>query len=162
MAKVPKVAKKYTAGLKESTAAKRKAEIRKRVQGKVSQAEMEKPLPGDKTAKTKPSKYTRKAGELRKDILERASKMRTGKQNERFVRAVAIETGIPQGIIQEVFDKGLAAWKVGHRPGATPAQWAKARVYSFLTGGKTTTTADATLFAKAKKAIKGKTGFKLP
>jgi hypothetical protein len=161
MAKVPKVAKKYTAGLKESTAAKRKAEIRKRVKGKVSEAESRKPLPGDKTAKTKPSQYTRKAGELRKDILERASKMRTGTQKERFIKATALETGIPKSIIDQVYDRGLKAWSIGHRPGATPAQWAIARVYSFLTGGKTTTTGDADLFKKAKEAIKDKGGFRL-
>ena len=161
MAKVPKVSKKYTAGLKESTAAKRKAEIRKRVKGKVSEAESRKPLPGDKTAKTKPSKYTRKAGQLRKDILERASRMRTGTQQERFTKAVSIETGIPKSIIDQVFDRGLKAWSVGHRPGATAQQWAIARVYSFLTGGKTTTTGDADLFKKAKEAIKNKKGFGL-
>jgi hypothetical protein len=44
----------------------------------------------------------------------------------------------------------MAAWKGGHRPGATPQQWALARVNSFLTGGKTRTTADADLWKKAK------------
>ena len=62
MAKIPKVPKKYTAGLKESTAAKRKAEIRKRVRGEVKGKAKYKPLPGDKKAKTKTSPHTKKAG----------------------------------------------------------------------------------------------------
>ena len=44
-----KVPKKYTKGLGESTQARRKAEIRKRIKGK----ESFKPLPGDARAKTK-------------------------------------------------------------------------------------------------------------
>ena len=34
------------------------------------------------------------------------------------------------------FDRGVAAWKVGHKPGTTPAQWGMARVNSFITKGK--------------------------
>ena len=63
-------------------------------------------------------------------------------------------TKIPKGIIQEVFDKGKAAWAVGHRPGASQAQWARARVYSFLQKGKTVTKGpDELLYLKAKKAL---------
>lgn len=60
------------------------------------------------------------------------------------------ESGIAYGILKKVFDRGMAAWKTGHRPGATPHQWAYARVNSFITGGKTRTTADADLWAKHK------------
>ena len=59
-------------------------------------------------------------------------------------------SGISYGILKKVFDRGMAAWKTGHRPGATPHQWAYARVNSFITGGKTRTTADADLWAKHK------------
>lgn len=161
MAKIRKVPPKYTAGLKKSTAAKRATEIRKRSKGEVSKSEKYKPLPGDKTAETKPSQYTTGAGKIRQKILERATKLK-GSQDDRFVSAVALETGIPKAIIKEVYDKGLAAWAVGHRPGATPQQWARARVYSFITGGKTTTTADQPLYIKAKKATKDKNIYKLP
>jgi hypothetical protein len=44
----------------------------------------------------------------------------------------------------------MAAWKTGHRPGATPHQWAYARINSFITGGKTRTTADKDLWAQHK------------
>ena len=41
----------------------------------------------------------------------------------------------------------MAAWKTGHRPGASQQQWAFARVNSMLTGGK----ADPDLQAQIKK-----------
>jgi len=153
-----KVPRKYTAGLSESTAAKRKAEIRKRVAGKKSF----KKLPGD-SKETKPSVYTKRVTRsgLQKAISDASAKMK-GSQDERFVKAVAKVTDIPKSIIDKVFKKGLAAWAVGHRPGATQSQWARARVYSFLTGGKTTTTADSVLFLEAKEALKKKNSrFKL-
>lgn len=153
-----KVPKKYTAGLSESTAAKRKAEIRKRIAGKKSFDK----LPGD-SKKTKPSVYTKRVTRsgIRKAVLDAATKM-SGSQDERFVKAVAKVTDIPKSIIDKVFKKGQAAWTVGHRPGATQAQWARARVYSFISGGKTTTTADSALYLQAKEALKKKnSGFKL-
>lgn len=64
------------------------------------------------------------------------------------VRKKAEQTGISYSILKQVFDRGVAAWKSGHRPGTTPAQWGLARVNSFATGGKTRTTADADLWAK--------------
>lgn len=148
-----KVPKKYTKGLGESTQDRRRAEIRKRLKGKESYEK----LPGDARAKTKPSKYTQriKKSGLRSVIQEEATK-KEGKPRERFIKAVASVTEIPKGIIQEVFDKGLAAWAVGHRPGATQDQWARARVYSFLSKGRTVETADKQLFEKAKKALKEK------
>jgi hypothetical protein len=62
------------------------------------------------------------------------------------------KSGVPYGILKQVYDRGMAAWKGGHRPGTTPQQWAFARVNSFLTGGKTRTTADADLWKKARAA----------
>ena len=161
MAKIRKVPSKYTAGLKKSTAAKRATEIRKRAKGEVKGKDKYKPLPGDKKAKTKPSKYTVRAGNVRKAILEKATTLK-GSQDERFVSAVASVTGVPKSIVRKVYDKGLAAWAVGHRPGTTAAQWARARVYSFITGGKTSRTADQQLYIQAKKATKDKTKYRLP
>ena len=62
----------------------------------------------------------------------------------------ADKSGVSYGILKKVYDRGMAAWKTGHRPGTTPQQWAFARVNSFLTGGKTRTTADADLWKQAK------------
>ena len=56
-----KVPKKYTAGLKKGTASKRASEIRRLAKASRSGKPNYSSLPGDKTAKTKPSSYTRKA-----------------------------------------------------------------------------------------------------
>jgi len=45
----------------------------------------------------------------------------------------AKKTGMPYSILKKVYDRGMAAWKGGHRPGATQQQWAFARVNSFIT-----------------------------
>jgi len=60
------------------------------------------------------------------------------------------QTGVPYGILKKSYDRGLAAWKTGHRPGTTPQQWAFARVNSMLTGGK----ADPDLQKQAKASKK--------
>ena len=66
------------------------------------------------------------------------------------VRKKADAAGIPYSIAKDVFDRGVAAWRTGHRPGTTPAQWGLARLNSFATGGKTTKTADKDLHDKWK------------
>ena len=45
----------------------------------------------------------------------------------------AEKSKMPYGILKKVYDRGMAAWKTGHRPGTTPQQWAFARVNSFVT-----------------------------
>ena len=45
----------------------------------------------------------------------------------------ADKSGMPYGILKKVYDRGMAAWRTGHRPGTTPQQWAMARVNSFTT-----------------------------
>jgi len=132
-----KVPPKYTSGLSESTAAKRKAEIRKRTAGK--QKDRFEPLPGDSKKTTRRGSGTIKATRsgLRSDILDQATK-ESGPVKDRFIKATAKVTNISSSIIRKVYERGQAAWAVGHRPGATQDQWARARVYSFITGGKTT------------------------
>lgn len=64
-------------------------------------------------------------------------------------------TGVPLTILKTIFDKGCAAWRTGHRPGAGAAQWGHARVNSFLVKGKTFYTADkylATEIMESKQA----------
>ena len=45
----------------------------------------------------------------------------------------AEKSGMPYSILKKVYDRGMAAYKTGHRPGATPQQGALARVNSFTT-----------------------------
>ena len=66
----------------------------------------------------------------------------------------AEKSGIPYGILKKVYDRGMAAWKGGHRPGTTPQQWAFARVNSFITKGKGTWGgADKDLASKVNEAL---------
>lgn len=67
---------------------------------------------------------------------------------------MAKTTGIKKSILQQVFNRGVGAFKTNPksvRPTVkSPEQWAYARVYSFLAGGKTRYTADADLWKKRK------------
>ena len=61
--------------------------------------------------------------------------------NEKKIKGLvtkAEKSGMPYGILKKVYDRGMAAWRTGHRPGTTPQQWAFARVNSFITKSKGT------------------------
>src|SRR5210317_706 len=63
----------------------------------------------------------------------------------------AEKSGMPYGILKKVYDRGMAAWRGGHRPGASQQQWAFARVNSFITKSSGTWGgADKDLAAKVK------------
>jgi len=85
----------------------------------------------DKGQKTKTSSYTQKF-----------RKMYPGAKS---LPEIAKATKIPLRTVKTVFNRGLAAWRTGHRPGASPQAWGYARVHSFATKGKTYFTADADL-----------------
>lgn len=50
----------------------------------------------------------------------------------------AAASGIPVGTLRKVYNRGMAAWRTGHRPGTTPQQWGMARVNSYISKGKGT------------------------
>ena len=77
--------------------------------------------------KTVPSKYKQKFIEMYGPLPEKG----------KFLDKMAKATGIKKSILQKVYDKGLAAWRTGHRPGVKQHQWAAGRVYSFVTLGNT-------------------------
>ena len=63
----------------------------------------------------------------------------------------AEKTGMALGILRKVFNRGMAAWRTGHRPGTTPQQWGLARVNSFVTKSSGTWgKADKDLAAKVR------------
>ena len=67
----------------------------------------------------------------------------------------AEKSGMPYGILKKVYDRGMAAWKGGHRPGASQQQWAFARVNSFITKSSGTWGgADKDLAAKVRSSKK--------
>ena len=84
---------------------------------------------------------------------------KTGKFEEKrlYVESItglknkAEKSGMPYSILKQVYDRGMAAWKSGHRPGASQQQWAFARVNSFITKSSGTWGgADKDLAAKVK------------
>ncbi len=80
----------------------------------------------------------------------------TGAWDRMFPNVKSIEdrakvTGVPQDLLQKSYDRGLAAWRTGHRPGATQQQWGYARVSSMLMLGKTAYTTDSDLVREAKR-----------
>ena len=57
---------------------------------------------------------------------------------ESGLAAKAEKSGISIGTLRKVYNRGMAAWNSGHRPGTTPQQWGMARVNSYITKGKGT------------------------
>jgi hypothetical protein len=86
--------------------------------------------------KRKPSNYTLKWRQLFPEATSLKQK--------------AEATGVPLSILEESYRRGMAAWRTGHRPGATEQQWGYARVHSLLLCGKTYYMADADLVKKNK------------
>jgi len=117
--------KKYVSGLTSKQKKSHDKHLEK--QGKKSDSDKSayKQSPADKVAKTKTSKHTSKFKKMYgEDYL-----------NEKIkgLETKAKKSGMPYGILKKVYDRGMAAWKGGHRPGTTPQQWAFARVNSFTT-----------------------------
>jgi hypothetical protein len=50
----------------------------------------------------------------------------------------AAASGVSLSVLRKVYNRGVAAWRTGHRPGTTPQQWGMARVNSYITKGKGT------------------------
>jgi hypothetical protein len=73
-------------------------------------------------------------------------------ENKKGLENKAEKSGMPLGVLKQVYNRGMAAWKTGHRPGTTPEQWGMARVNSFITKSSGTWgKADKDLAAKVKK-----------
>jgi hypothetical protein len=75
-----------------------------------------------------------------------------GSSSETALKNKAKKSGFPLGILRQVYKRGYASWKLGHRPGVPPQAWAMARVNSFIVGGRTTEVGDGALYKQAKKA----------
>jgi hypothetical protein len=135
----------------KSTKDKRDAHFKKQAKKDDDTKSAYKPAPGDATAKTKPSKYTNKMKKLFPDLY----KEMVDESATKSLQKKADASGISLSILKKVFDRGLAAWKGGHRPGTTAVQWGHARVNSFISGGKTRTTGDADLWKQHKGKSEG-------
>jgi nicotinic acid mononucleotide adenylyltransferase len=216
---------RYHTGLSKSTKAARDAQFKKQSKMASDNPAAYKPAPGDATAETKPSKYTKKFKDLfgeaktikvgadsvgadkthfglvkdRKvidvgpkddmlaaseekggrvwvttkqvgDVVEgeavRAARERIKREKEQdrakhdaaldrarlqdtraanrkeefelteksmdALKTKAKKSGYSYGTLKKVYDRGVAAWRTGHRPGTTPQQWGYARVNAFV------------------------------
>ena len=73
---------------------------------------------------------------LMKDIQKDKPLMKMMEDNDldesKGLAAKAKKSGISVGTLRKVYNRGMAAWKTGHRPGTTPQQWGMARVNAFI------------------------------
>lgn len=132
--------RKYYAGLSKTAKRERRKEIKT---GSALSWRNPKAYVGFKTdrlAKSKPSNYTKRF----RAMFPRASSL----------KQKAEATGVPTHVLRKSYNRGLAAWRTGHRPGATAQQWGYARVHSLLVCGKTAKTTDADLVRKARRTSK--------
>jgi len=166
---------RYHTGLKKSTKAKRDAQFKKQSNMDSRDPEAYKPAPGDATAKTKPSKYTKtfkqmygeakqptavdvakqrinkekQADKEKHDRMMDRARLRTARQKNaatmedtsydviseeagKSIADKAKKSGISAATLRKVYNRGVAAWRTGHRPGTTPEQWGHARVNAFI------------------------------
>ncbi len=115
----------YHRGLSKSSKAKRKAQFKKQAAMDDDNPDAYKPAVGDKTAKTRMSTHTAKMRKMYPDVYEGKADVSLKKK--------ADASGMPLAILRKVYNRGVAAWRTGHRPGTTPEQWGHARVNSFVT-----------------------------
>jgi hypothetical protein len=129
--------KRYFTGLSKTKRAQRKRELTKRAKLSWKSQKAYRPFKTDVGVKTRKSKYT----------LEWKTKF----PNVKSIPEASKVTGVPVSAIQESYNRGVAAWRTGHRPGASKEQWGVARYRSMLLCGKTHYTTDSDLVRNAKK-----------
>ena len=94
----------------------------------------------DRGVKGKPSSYTQTWKSRYPDAISMTQKSKV--------------SGVPLRYLNESYRRGMAAWRTGHRPGATEQQWGYARVHSLLVCGKTYYTTDSDIVRRAKQHSK--------
>ncbi len=126
---------KYFAGLSKTKKAKRLTEIKKFGKKNWKSPSAYVGFKTDKGVKTRKSSYSAKWERLFPGVKSLEEKAKV--------------TGVPLRFLKESYNRGMAAWRTGHRPGATQQQWGYARVSSLLLCGKTYETTDSDLVRKA-------------
>lgn len=125
---------KYSKGLTRRQTAQRKRSATRRTRLSSSNPKAYAPWTTDRGIKTRRSRYT----ERFRKICPTATTL----------PQISRCTKVPTKTLRTVYNRGLAAWRTGHRPGASQQAWGMARVHSFVTHGKTYRTADKDLAAK--------------
>ena len=137
--------RKYYQGLSKTKKALRKKEIMRYGAKSWTDPKAYVGFKSDKGVKTKTSGYTASWKKLFPDAKSLEEK--------------AEASGVPLRFLQGSYDRGMAAWRTGHRPGATQQQWGYARVHSFLLCGKTHYSTDSDLVREAKEASQSAKGW---
>ena len=125
---------KYFSGLSSRKKTQRRREITRRAKMSYKNPAAYRPFATDRGTKRRPSSYT--------------SRFHAKYPGVTGLPAVAKATGVPMSVLEKVYNRGLAAWRTGHRPGASQHAWGMARVHSFVLHGKTWRTADKDLAGK--------------
>jgi hypothetical protein len=141
--------RKYYSGLSATKRAKRAREIQRFGSKGWKDASAYVGFSTDKGVKTRTSSYVQ-------TLRRRFHKMGLRDSETRSLRQKSKHTGVPYKILRSVLNRGMAAWRTGHRPGAGQQQWGYARVASFLTCGKTYLGPDSDLVAVAKRGAAAK------
>ena len=128
--------KRYFSGLSSLMKTRRKKEMNKFGSLSWKNAKAYVGFKTDENIKSKPSSYT--------------SRWYKKHPNAKSLKEKSEASGVPLKYIKEVYNRGMAAWRTGHRPGATEQQWGYARVHSFLLKGKTYYTTDSDIAKKAQ------------
>jgi hypothetical protein len=128
--------RRYYKGLSWATKRKRQREIKKFGSMSWKNPKAYVGFKTDKGVKTKTSSYMEQWRALYPDAVS--------------IKEKAEASGVPEDILKESYNRGMAAWRTGHRPGATAQQWGHARVASLLVCGKTHYGPDSDLVRKGK------------
>lgn len=145
-----KIKKKYVAGMNNT---EKKMMVREIEKFKDTDHTDPKAYPKDWSADKKYRE--RKHGKIPKSEHTEKYKQMFGEEMleesvDKALKNKSEKTGISLTILRQVYNRGLAAWRTGHRPGVHQHQWAMGRVNSFIVGGPARR-ADKDLWAKAKK-----------
>ena len=119
----------YFKGLSKDDKKERERVIKRRSKMDDDDPDAYKKFRSDAGVKTKPSQHTKKYKQMFGEVSSAV---------EKALKKKADKTGMPYGVLKQVFNRGMAAWKTGHKPGATQQQWGYARVNSFVTKSKGT------------------------
>lgn len=131
---------KYYRGLTRKKQLARRKELTRRAKMSWKDPLAYRPFKTDRGVPTRTSSYTQ---QWRKRF-----------PHARSLQEKAAATGVPVRYLKESYDRGMAAWRTGHRPGATQEQWGYARVHSLLLCGKTYRTTDSDIARRASQTSK--------
>lgn len=87
------------------------------------------PFDTDRGIKTKTSSWTK---QFYKKYGKKVNELKEKYPDWDHFKIVSKATGLNRTVLKKSYDRGIAAYKTGHRPGATAGQWGFARMYSLI------------------------------